>query len=169
MQIHRYTHLIRCDEWQNVKKTVSTWRTRLIHWKLSSSDASGLCSATTTILSSCSTDTENTAILEHTTLKKNTVTAGVYSLLLMSSNIVSIVWKLWMFFRLLPPLPPPVHKLHGLHCQRCGNNVIRIVSPPTDHHQPIHLPHNKHKAVLVGNTKHILLDGYCRSWHLSNL
>lgn len=56
-------------------------------------------------------------------------------------------------------LPPPVHKLHGLHCQCCGNYVISIVSPPTDHHQPIHLPDNKHKAVLGGKKKHTLLDG----------
>lgn len=41
-----------------------TCSTRLIHWKLSSSEASGRCSATSTIRSSCSTVTENTAILE---------------------------------------------------------------------------------------------------------
>ena len=41
-----------------------TCSTRLIHWKLSSSVESGLCSATTTILSSRSTVTENTAILQ---------------------------------------------------------------------------------------------------------
>lgn len=46
-----------------------TCSTRLIHWKLSSSEASGLCSATTTILSSCSTDTENTAILSRAASK----------------------------------------------------------------------------------------------------
>lgn len=40
-----------------------TCSTRLIHWKLSSSEASGRCSATSTIRSSCSTVTENTAIL----------------------------------------------------------------------------------------------------------
>lgn len=40
-----------------------TCRTLLIHWKLSSSVESGLCSATITILSSCRTVTENTAIL----------------------------------------------------------------------------------------------------------
>lgn len=45
-------------------------------------------------------------------------------------------------------LPPPVHKLHGLHCQRRGNHIVSVVSPPTDHHQPLHLPHNKHEAVL---------------------
>lgn len=42
----------------------ATWSTRLIHWKLSSSVESGRCSATITILSSCSTVTENTAILQ---------------------------------------------------------------------------------------------------------
>lgn len=41
----------------------ATCSTRLIHWKLSSSVESGLCSATITILSSCRTVTENTAIL----------------------------------------------------------------------------------------------------------
>ena len=41
-----------------------TCSTRLIHWKLSSSVESGRCSATTTILSSLSTVTENTAILQ---------------------------------------------------------------------------------------------------------
>lgn len=40
-----------------------TCSTRLIHWKLSSSEASGRCSATSTIRSSCRTVTENTAIL----------------------------------------------------------------------------------------------------------
>lgn len=40
-----------------------TCSTRLIHWKLSSSEASGRCSATSTTRSSCSTVTENTAIL----------------------------------------------------------------------------------------------------------
>lgn len=43
--------------------THPTCSTRLIHWKLSSSEASGRCSATSTIRSSCSTVTENTAIL----------------------------------------------------------------------------------------------------------
>ena len=41
----------------------ATWSTLLIHWKLSSSVESGLCSATITILSSWRTVTENTAIL----------------------------------------------------------------------------------------------------------
>lgn len=41
----------------------ATCSTLLIHWKLSSSVESGLCSATITILSSCRTVTENTAIL----------------------------------------------------------------------------------------------------------
>ena len=45
--------------------TMCTCRTRLIHWKLSSSVESGRCSATTTILSSWSTVMENTAILKH--------------------------------------------------------------------------------------------------------
>lgn len=40
-----------------------TCSTRPIHWKLSSSEASGRCSATSTTRSSCSTVTENTAIL----------------------------------------------------------------------------------------------------------
>lgn len=40
-----------------------TCSTRLIHWKLSSSEASGRCSATSTIRSSWRTVTENTAIL----------------------------------------------------------------------------------------------------------
>ncbi|TNN53975.1 hypothetical protein EYF80_035799 [Liparis tanakae] len=45
----------------------------------------------------------------------------------------------------------------ALECR--GDHIIGIVSPPTDHHQPVHLPHDKHKAVLVGNTKHTTLDG----------
>lgn len=47
------------------KDRLTTCRTLLIHWKLSSSEASGRCSATSTIRSSCKTGTENTAILKH--------------------------------------------------------------------------------------------------------
>lgn len=47
-----------------VLMVLPTCSTRLIHWKLSSSVESGLCSATTTILSSLNTVTENTAILQ---------------------------------------------------------------------------------------------------------
>lgn len=51
--------------WKERKDRLTTCRTLLIHWKLSSSDASGRCSATSTIRSSCKTVTENTAILKH--------------------------------------------------------------------------------------------------------
>lgn len=50
--------------WKERKDRLTTCRTLLIHWKLSSSDASGRCSATSTIRSSCKTVTENTAILK---------------------------------------------------------------------------------------------------------
>lgn len=123
-----------------------TWRTRLIHWKLSSSEASGLCSATTTILSSCSTDTENTAILGSKATPSQT---GCPAQQEVQTFIISMP---------LPPLPSPVHKLHGLHGQRCGNYVISVMSPPTDDHQSIHLSHNKHKAVLERVTKvHVVI------------
>ena len=46
-------------------------RTRDIHWKLSSSEQSGLCSATTHIRSSLSTRMENTAM--RPLLKTNSV------------------------------------------------------------------------------------------------
>ena len=52
---------------------VVTCSTRLIHWKLSSSVESGRCSATTTILSSLSTFTENTAILRDRNRRHHTL------------------------------------------------------------------------------------------------
>lgn len=104
----------------------STWRTRLIHWKLSSSEASGLCSATTTILSSCSTDTENTAILQHTTGKNNvTPRQTVGSCLVKKSQLVyrfRCERCVKSFFFTSPctqtswaPLPV-LWPLHHLHC-----------------------------------------------------
>lgn len=109
----------------------STWRTRLIHWKLSSSEASGLCSATTTILSSCSTDTENTAILQHAT-EKNNVTPRLHwvkQLVLpcteKSTTVQIWVWKIYrvFFFFFTSPCTqtswaplPALWPLHHLHC-----------------------------------------------------
>lgn len=60
---------------------------------------------------------------------------------------------LFYVLKLLPLLPPPVHKLHGLHSQSRGDHIISIMSPPTDDHESIHLPNNKHKIVLRGNTQ----------------
>lgn len=59
------------------KDRLTTCRTLLIHWKLSSSEASGRCSATSTIRSSCNTGTENTAILKHKGQKNERMQHGL--------------------------------------------------------------------------------------------
>lgn len=82
---------------------------------------------------------------------KTGVTAGPRS-------VPRALWQIWGVLHFRFALPPPVHKLHGLNCERCGDDIISVVSPAADHHQPIHLANDKHKAVLMGQTKHILLN-----------
>lgn len=146
---------------QGRQSTVGTWRTRLIHWKLSSSDASGLCSATTTILSSCSTDTENTAILEHITYN-NTVTDRMHSPQIgqcidMTAYIMwrSIKLNLWCFFFTSPCTQTswaPLLVQWQPHHQHC----VSAHWPPSAHPSS---PQQTQGCPDMGNRKYNLLDG----------
>ena len=105
-----------------------TCRTRLIHWKLSSSLESGRCSATTTIRSSWSTGMENTAILQHTAVARQTRGQLPVPAPFACSDVL---------------VPAPVDELHGLDGERRGHDVIGAVPTPSDGHQAIHFPHHK--------------------------
>lgn len=156
-----------------------TCRTRLIHWKLSSSVESGRCSATTTIRSSCSTVMENTAIL-----RTNRRRAALLSKL----KLPPCSWhqtgderrcagnKLMMCENNQEKhKPAPVNKFHGLHRQSRGNNVVGIMPTTAHHHQAVHLSRHEDQpcwsdeAQQAGPCEGELTDGSAAAGYWKNL
>ena len=45
-------------------------------------------------------------------------------------------------------VPPAVDELHGFHGEDGGDDVVRVVSPPSDLHQPLPAPADKDQPAL---------------------
>ena len=102
---------------------------------------SGLCSATTTILSSLSTVTENTAILPWQRQGDGQDGKHSHAALCSSFRHCSLlVVPSWRHS------PTPVDEFHGLHRQRRGHDVVGIVPPPADHDETIHFAGDEDEA-----------------------